>query len=491
MKKTLKKTMALTLALIMVLGVAPIGNLRDFVFGGVYANAASNSNLTFTIINEGTECKVTDCDESAQGDLTIPSIYGGLPVTSIGREAFDYCYDLKSIIIPNSVKEIETDAFSFSGITSIIVSSENEYFSNDEYGVLYNKDKTELIQYPMESKRKSFDIPDSVTSIGAGAFSYCTALASVTFPDSLTTIYDYAFCGCIGLTSVDIPDSVTSIEWGAFEECTELKSVNFVNGLTKIGGYAFFYCSSLTSVDIPDSVTEIGNSSFSCCSNLKNIYLGNSVSEIMENSLGGAIISVSSDNENFSSDEYGVLYNKDKTELIVYPNISEKSSFEVPGSVKKIKNTAFMDCTFLEKITVDASNEYFSSRDGVLFDKEKTTLIYYPLSKKDLFYEIPKGVTHIEGYAFFGNQKCACVVIPDSVSYIGEEAFFYLSASIIYMGYEEQWNSIEMSDCSLGYDGDISILFAESNLFTRITILFLKMLLKPINKLFVLFISKR
>ena len=117
----------------------------------------------------------------------------------------------------------------------------------------------------------SVTIPDSVTSISNYAFSHCTDLTSVTIPDSVTSIGGYAFGGCSSLTEVTIPDSVTVIDSGTFIECTDLTSVDIPDGVTSIGNGAFSRCSGLTSVDIPDSVTSIGDRAFRDCNSLKSI----------------------------------------------------------------------------------------------------------------------------------------------------------------------------------------------------------------------------
>ena len=119
----------------------------------------------------------------------------------------------------------------------------------------------------------SINIPNSVTSIGNDAFSYCTSLTSINIPDSVTSIGDYVFSNCESLKSINIPNSVTSIGTCAFDNCTSLKSIDIPNSVEGIGGNAFFGCKSLTSIDIPDSVTSIGNAAFSLCTSLRSIVV--------------------------------------------------------------------------------------------------------------------------------------------------------------------------------------------------------------------------
>ena len=173
--------------------------------------------------------------------------------------------------IPDSVTSIGSGAFSnCAALTGIWVTEGNSHYSSDASGVLFSKDKTTLVQCP--GTLAACTIPDSVTSIVGYAFDGCASLTSVAIPDGVTSIGHGAFYNCTSLTSVTIPDGVTSIGKGAFYDCTSLTSVTIPDSVTSIDEYAFYDCKSLTSVTIPDSVTSIGDWAFSGCKSLTNVY---------------------------------------------------------------------------------------------------------------------------------------------------------------------------------------------------------------------------
>lgn len=176
-------------------------------------------------------------------------------VTNIGDSAFEYCESLESITIPDSVTSIGAGAFNGCKIlTSITVDKNNSTYSSVD-GVLFNKSKDTLIACP-NVKADNYQIPNSVTSIGADAFARCASLTSVTIPNGAKSIGDYAFFDCTNLTSITIPDSVTSIGEGAFRNCKSLTSITIPNSVTSIGEDAFMYCDNLTIYGYKNTAAE-------------------------------------------------------------------------------------------------------------------------------------------------------------------------------------------------------------------------------------------
>ena len=233
---------------------------------------------------------VFEADVSKPYGKILQHVNIGKSVDSIGNSAFNRCYSLTSITIPNGVKRINSSAFSdCHSLTSIMIPNgatsigANAFFNCISLtSITIPNGVTSIgvnVFYGCRSLT-SIMIPNSVRSIDRYAFSNCNSLTSITIPNSVTSIGDNAFYICNSLTSITIPNSVASISNNAFYNCYSLTSITIPNSVRSIYNSAFYNCYSLTSITIPNSVTSIGNNAFNNCPSLTSITIPNSVTSI-------------------------------------------------------------------------------------------------------------------------------------------------------------------------------------------------------------------
>ena len=203
-------------------------------------------------------------------------------IIKIDKYAFYGCSSLTNIAIPNSVEEIGASVFyNCSSLTNITVDKDNPNYSGLN-GVLFNKNQTELIQYPTGASGE-YVVPSSVICIGDSAFYGCGNLTGIVIPKSVEKIGDYAFCECLALKSVTVQGSeLRSIGAGSFCFCRNLTDIKLSDGVTVIGDSAFSHCNSLKEIQIPDSVTQIGKGAFYSCTNLVNVAMSKNIQSISE-----------------------------------------------------------------------------------------------------------------------------------------------------------------------------------------------------------------
>ena len=353
------------------------------------------------------------------GCSSLTSITIGNSVTTIGLSAFSGCSGLTSITIGNSVTTIERHAFyGCSSLTSVTIGNgvtkigERAFAGCNNLKDVYITDiaKWCAIEFDSDYGNPLFyaknlylngelvtelAIPDSVTTIGALAFSNCTSLTSITIPDSVTTIGDGAFWNCTSLTSVTI-HGVTTIGNSAFSNCSSLTSITIPDNVTSIGDYAFYYCDSLTSITIPDNVTSIGDSAFEYCRSLTNVTIPDGVMTI---------------------------------ENRAFYQCTSLTSVTIGNSVTTIGERAFYECNNLKDVYITDIAKWFAIKFGDDFAN--------PLHYAHNLYcngglvtnlVIPDGVTTIGNYAFRYCDSLTSITIPDSVTKIGDYAFFGCSS---------------------------------------------------------------
>ena len=312
-------------------------------------------------------------------------------VSNLVFEVFHGCKNLKDVTVPNSVEII--DARSYYGckyLVNIHVVCDNPVFS-DADGILYDKKKSKLIRYPAGKKQNVFAILEGVIRID-----------------------DYSFNGCENLESILISESVTDIGSGAFQYCEKLKNIAIPKGVTNIGAQAFMYCKTLTRIIVPDSVTDIGERAYAFCTKLTEITLSNGITKIDERTFEECIslASITIPNNVTLVDE------KAFSGCVSLESVTIGSSFSETNQFVGLK-----DCKKITNIFVDGENTSFSDADGVLFNKDKSVLLWFPAARKQNAYLIPNSVTRIGYRAFFECKNLENIVIPDSVTEIGYAAF--------------------------------------------------------------------
>ena len=264
-------------------------------------------------------------------------------------------------------------------------------------------------------------------------YGYRQNILTVKIETGVTTIGENAFGFYSSLTSVTIGNSVTTIGEDAFYDCSSLTSVTIPNSVTTIGYQAFDGCSSLTSITIPNSVTTIGSKAFSCCSSLTSVTIPNSVTSISYWAFDACSsltsFDVASGNLNYSSKD-GVLFDKNKLTLIQYPAGNQRTEYTIPNSVTTIGDSAFNLCRSLTSVTIPKS---VTTIEGAFSSCSSLTSV-----------TIPNSVTTIAGSAFSWCSNLTSVTIPNSVKKFGEAAFYHCDSlsDVYYSGSEEQWKNI-------------------------------------------------
>ena len=355
-----------------------------------FARCGSLSSVTISgsVINIG-DCAFLNC--SSLTDVTIPD-----SVKSIGDLAFGMCTGLISVTIGSSVTSIGNDVFSgCDSLESITVAKSNPLFDSRNNCNAIIETESNTLKYGCGNTV----IPDSVVSIGNGAFHNCNNLFDLTIPDSVTSIGQFSFESCSKLRSATIGDSVTSIGKGAFSGCTVLTKVCIGNAVETIGDIAFGGCTSLPSIYIPASVISIGNSAFDCCS-------GKLTDKINSNLMD---ISVDDKNPVYRSID-GNLYNKTASILIQYAIGKTADTFVIPETVTCIGNEAFQHCNNLSYMIIPDSVR-------MIGDSAFTYCLYM---KK---VTISDSVTSIGNEAFSFCYSLTSVTIPNSVVSIGNHVF--------------------------------------------------------------------
>ena len=276
----------------------------------------------------------------------------------------------------------------------------------------------------------SINIPDSVTNIGESAFAFCSSLTNIDIPNSVTNIGDSAFMYCKSFTNISIPDGVTNIGNEAFSWCESLTNINIPNSVTYIGNGAFSWCESLTNINIPNSVTYIGNYAFWKCKSLTKIIIPSSVVNMNGNPFCRWNGKLYNESKEFIY-EHQVLFNKDRTTLIAYR--SKDTNYIIPDGVINIGHCAFCGCKSLTNINIP--NSVTNIGDCAFSWCESLTDINIPNSMTNIGnrafewcesltnINIPNSVTYIGKDAFWECSSLPSKIKSDIINRFGPKVF--------------------------------------------------------------------
>ena len=352
-----------------------------------------------------------------EGCTSLKSVVLPQNIESLSYRLFSGCSGLTSITLPDSLSSVDGAVFyGCSKLKNIVIP---ESVSSLGVGIFYNCTSLEKIVIPSKitgipdrtfsgcTSLSDISFSENIVSVGSSAFKECSALKTVILPDSLTYIGNNAFYGCSGLTRLNIPKNVNVIDNGAFSHCTGLTEMTVPQGVASINDWTFSYCSNLTKVSIPDSVTSIGGAAFERCSNLAGIVIP------------GSVVSVGYGAFYYCTALTDVVIPHGVTSVghNAFANCTNLAGISVSDTVSSIGEYAFAYCPNLTNISVSDGNLNYASENGVLFNKNKTKLLVCPCGKQGE-YTIPDGVTAVESYAFAYCVGLTHITVPDSVASI-------------------------------------------------------------------------
>lgn len=406
--------------------------LRNIYIASTVTDIGKNAFENCGAMNIQLPESVVSIGESAfryNGSLSY--IYLPSTLKTIGGKAFEGCWNMGSITLPQGLESIGCNAFSNTGISHIQIPASVKTIDEGAFakmsnlgsifvegaepsfivynGILYNKDMTRLLISPNNATVGYCELPSTVQKIDAGAFSNNYSLNSITLPQGLITIGDEAFWNCNSLNWINVPESVTSIGKYAFSGCG-FSYFSVPAGVTEISEGMLSNCMNLNDVYMHDSITKIGNNAFSGCPLINNFRLPKGIKEIGDNAFSSCQIS-------------GELELPDGLEKIgdrAFAFCQNLSQVYIPSSVTSIGAAPFAQGSIF-KINVDENNTAYTDVDGILYNKQMTALLACPVWKMGILV-VPDGVERVENYAFAGSRVSA-VMLPDGVTYIGENAF--------------------------------------------------------------------
>ena len=440
-----------------------VPNLTKVTIGenvkSVGTGAFRNCNSLETVIFKDSDAvQKTIGDYAFNNCPALTKVDFGNAVKSIGNYAFMVDKSLESIEFPDSLESIGYCAFScLSGGTY------STYVASNLKSIKFGSGLKTIGNHAFYENRSLETVEftgNNLTSIGYSAFCNCVTLANLNLTGNNVVIADYAFAsnstlkevvlsgvktigycafsGDYALKSVDLGEGLISIDRYAFQSCRNLETVTLPESLTTINNDAFKECNKLTRIDIPNKVTKLNDNTFANCTSLKNVSIGSGCTSISTIAFINAYsideIAVAEDNKNFTVVD-GVLYNKDKTTLVLYPK-NRSGEFAVPDTVTTIADYAFDNSPNLTKVTIGKNVKTIGtgafrnckSLETVVFEDSDTvqkTIGDYAFNNCPVLSTVDFGnaVKSIGNYAFMVDKSLESLEFPDSLESIGNGAF--------------------------------------------------------------------
>ena len=392
-----KKTIMKTRALLTVIAI--------LTFACAKATTFEMDGIWYSITSDHTVCLVIEPSASGggasfvirktyEGDIIIPETvtYGGTTynVTAVEDGTFKESPKLTSVSIPATVTDLGETPFSACGkLNTITVAPENPAYTIVD-GLLYDKAVTTLLACP-GTKTGGIVIPSTVATIGKAAFQGCASITSVDIPQTVNEIGARTFYGCKKLTGIVLPEGVPCV---GDSMCSAITSVTLPQTITSIGVNAFYHCNLLKTVTLPDAVEEIHERAFNLCYGMTTVTTPANLKRI---------------------------------DYRAFDNCTKLKAMTLPASLTLVDSLAFCGCSDMRRIDVAEGNTVYCSADGVLFNKDMTTLVCCPAGKLG-DYVVPESVTTIGDYGFYYCRTLQSITLPYSLKAIGNHAFRFCSS---------------------------------------------------------------
>lgn len=446
-------------SVLLILCVALMGTMLFFGVSSIKAEATERE-ITASGTNMSVNWTLYD-----DGELYIDgkNFWNGTPWK-------DYYSSIKKITVAKNVTTSSVLNFYFDvaegypNLESVSVEEGNTAFFADENGVLYSKDKTKIYLFPAASEMTEYYVPDSVNTIGKGAFCgsknvteitgckglknvsdnafYFSSVENIILPDGTENIGRHAFFNS-SLNSIIIPDSVTAIGTYAFQGCTELETATVGNGITELSTSTFNGCSALRKISLPQSLKTVGQNVFENCSVLTEVNLPEGLTSLLSNAFSGC------------SSLQSIVIPEGITTLSTYlfKDCTSLENVTLPSNLKSANSFAFHRCNAIENVYFTGDEAGWSSikfgsnssnplefADNLYIGGKLVTEFVFPYGTTEISdyvfknyaklksVTIPNTVKRIGMYAFNYCKSLKSVDIPDSVTYIGDHAFSYCDA---------------------------------------------------------------